>query len=139
MNKQFLMELSKIRPSQLYINSSKISAIEKQYSSLLKSVPPVPIKKLGEKFFYTDGHTRALAVFLRGLKEISVVWEDEELDWELYEVCLEWCEEEGINTIGDLQNRILDNADYHLRWIDRCKRLEDQMELRRKNKNENCT
>jgi hypothetical protein len=139
MDKPFLMKLSEIRPSQLYINSSKISAIKKQYSSLLKSVPPVPIKKLGGKIFYTDGHTRALAVFLKGLKEISVVWEDEELDWELYEVCLKWCEEEGINTIGDLQNRIIDNVNYQILWLDRCKRLEKQMELRRKNKNENCT
>ena len=94
---------------------------------MLKFIPPVPIKKLGEKTFYTDGHTRALAVFLSGLKEISVVWEDEELDWELYEVCLKWCEEEGINTIGDLQNRIIDNANYRLLWIDRCKSLEKQM------------
>lgn len=129
------MKLSKIRPSQLYINSSKISAIKKKYSSLLKFVPPVPIKKLGGKIFYTDGHTRALAVFLKGLKEILVIWEDEELDWELYEVCLKWCEEEGINTIGDLQNRIIDNTNYQILWLDRCKRLEKQMELRRKNKN----
>ncbi len=133
MNKPFLMNLSIIRPSQLYINSLKISSIEKQFSPLLKDFPPVPIKKLGGKIFYTDGHTRALAVFLKGLKEISVVWEDEELDWELYEVCIKWCEEEGIKTIGDLQNRIIDNDSYQLLWIDRCKRLEKQMELSRKN------
>jgi hypothetical protein len=135
MDKPFLMKLSEIRPSQLYINSSKISAIKKQYSSLLKSVPPVSLKKLGGKIFYTDGHTRALAVFLKGLKEISVVWEDEELDWELYEVCLKWCEEEGMNTIGDLQNSIIDNDNYQLFWLDRCKRLEKQMESSRKIEN----
>jgi hypothetical protein len=135
MNEPFLMNLAKIHPSQLYINSSKLSAVKKQYSTSLKFLPPVPIKTIEGKTFYTDGHTRAFFAFLEGLEEISVVWEDEELDWELYEVCLKWCEEEGMNTIGDLQNSIIDNDNYQLLWLDRCKRLEKQMESSRKIEN----
>ena len=89
------MKLDSIQPSQLYISSKKLDSIMK---SLERSKPvfvePIPIKKLGNQVVFVDGHTRALAAFLLGLSAVPVYWEDEELDWEEYEICVEWCKEE---------------------------------------------
>jgi len=31
-----------------------------------------------------------------------------------------WCKEEGIRTIGDLQDRVVDADAYQAQWLDRC-------------------
>ncbi|MGA2309824.1 MAG: ParB/Srx family N-terminal domain-containing protein [Candidatus Bathyarchaeia archaeon] len=93
---------------------------------------PVPVKKLGDQVVLVDGHTRAFAAFLLGFSEIPVEWEDEELDWEEYEVCVRWCKEEGIHTISDLKNRVISPKDYQVLWLDRCARMQRDLEEKRK-------
>jgi hypothetical protein len=133
MTHTFQMRLDSIQPSQLYISSEKLDNIMK---SLERSKPvfvePVPIKKLGSQIVFVDGHTRALAAFLLGLSEIPVYWEYEELDWEEYEICVAWCKEEGIHTISELRNRIVSPGDYQVLWLDRCERMQKNLEEKRK-------
>ncbi|HVP41466.1 MAG TPA: ParB/RepB/Spo0J family partition protein [Candidatus Krumholzibacteriaceae bacterium] len=129
----FQMKLNSIQPSQLYISSEKLGSIMK---SLEQSKPvfvePIPIKKLGNQVIFVDGHTRAFAAFLLGLSEIPVYWENEDLDWEEYEICVEWCKEEGIHTISDLKNRVVSSNDYQVLWLDRCGRMQRDLEEKRK-------
>ena len=136
MTKTFQMKLDSIQPSQLYISSEKLDRIMK---SLEQSKPtpiePIPIKKLGNQVVFVDGHTRALAAFLLGFSEIPVYYwenEDEELDWDEYEVCVRWCNEEGIHAISDLKNRIVSNKDYQVLWLDRCKKMQRDLEAKRR-------
>jgi hypothetical protein len=84
------------------------------------------------QIIFVDGHTRALAAFLLGLSEIPVYWEDEELDWEEYKICVEWCKEEGIHTISELRNRIVSPEDYQVLWLDRCERMQKSLKKREK-------
>jgi hypothetical protein len=99
-------------------------------------VEPIPIKKLGDQVVFVDGHTRALAAFLLGLSEVPVYWEeDEELDWKEYEICVEWCKREGIFSISDLKNRIVPHNDYQALWLDRCRRMQQDLEAERKTRN----
>ena len=129
----FQMKLNSIQPSQLYISSEKLDGIMK---GLEQSNPviiePIPIKKLGNQVIFVDGHTRAFVAFSLGLSEIPVYWEDEDLDWEEYEICVEWCKEEGIYTISDLENRIVSPSDYQVLWLDRCERMQKDLEEKRK-------
>lgn len=97
-----------------------------------ESIEPIPIKRLGNKIIFVDGHTRAFAAFLRGLSEVSVYWEDEELDWEAYKICVEWCRKEGIHTIADLRNRVVPQKDYKILWYRRCEKMQDDLEAKRK-------
>jgi len=131
--KAFHMKLDSIQPSQLYISSNKLDRIMK---SLERSKPvfvePIPIKKLGNQVVFVDGHTRALAAFLLDLSEVPVYWEDEELDWEEYEICVEWCKKEGIHTISDLKNRIVSHKDYEVLWLDKCRKMQQDLEAERK-------
>jgi hypothetical protein len=72
---------------------------------------------------------------LLGLSEIPVCyWKDEEgeLDWDEYEVCVRWCKEEGIHAISDLKNRVISPKDYQVLWLDRCGRMQREMEEKRK-------
>jgi hypothetical protein len=127
------MHLSKIQPSQLFINEDKLSRVMQNYDpEKPETLEPIPIKKLGNEIIYTDGHTRALVVYLHGLFEISVVWDEDELDWDAYKICVQWCKEEGILSIADLQERIIDPEIYEELWLKRCQELHEQLEARRK-------
>lgn len=127
------MKLSQIQPSQLYINSERLSevimALDRLKPDLIK---PIPVKKLGDKIVLTDDHTIVLAAFLRGVWEVRVYWEEDELDWNAYEVCVEWCRKEGVCTIADLKNRVVSPKEYDVLWVNRCKKMQQELEARRK-------
>lgn len=135
MTNTFQMKLDSIQPSQLYISSEKLDNIMKIFrKSKQKLIEPIPVKKLGNQVVFVDGHTRAFAAFLLGLSEVPVCWEDDELDWEEYEICVGWCREEGINAIADLKNRIVSPRDYQVLWLDRCEKMQKDLEKRRAQK-----
>jgi len=90
MAKTFWMKLEKIQPGQLFISSAKLSEVMKSFSS--QSIEPIPVKKLGKHVIFVNGHTRAFVAFLHDVSEVHVYWETDELDWEAYEICVEWCE-----------------------------------------------
>lgn len=132
MKKIFIMAITRIQPSQLYVNSAKLALILKKIDPRrLCSIAPVPIKKLNNQIIFTDGHTRALAAFLRGFKKINVFWDKDDLDWELYEQCVEWCQKEGIKTIADLRDRIISPGKYKILWLNRCEKLYRSLEKKR--------
>ena len=143
MTKTFQMKLDSIQPSQLYISSEKLDRVMKSLErSKPISIEPIPIKKLGKQVVFLDGHTRALAAFLLGFSEIPVYYwkdenEDDKLDWDEYEVCIEWCTEEGIHTISDLKNRIVSHKDYKILWLDRCRKMQQDLEVKEKTQRAN--
>jgi hypothetical protein len=131
--KAFQMRLGSIQPSQLYISSKKLDKVMKSLErSKPVSIEPIPIKKLGNQVVLLDGHTRAVAAFMLGLSEVPVYWEDEELDWEEYEICVEWCKKEGIHAISDLRSKIVPHKYYQVLWLDRCRRMQQDLEAERK-------
>ncbi|WP_053001288.1 hypothetical protein [Kosmotoga pacifica] len=66
---------------------------------------------------YTDSHTRAMAAYLNGLTELPVYWDEDELDLQAYEICVNWCIAEGIRSIFDLKARIIPRSDYKIPCI----------------------
>lgn len=137
MTKTFMMKLNGIHPSQLYISSEKLSEVMKTFDpNKPKSIEPIPIKKLENKIIFVDGHTRAFAAFLHNLSEVLVYWEDEELDWDAYKICVGWCKKEGIHTIGDLKCRVVPQKDYEILWYRRCEKMQQDLEAKRKHMKE---
>lgn len=129
----FMMKLDEIQPSQLYISSEKLSEVMKMFDPANhESVEPIPIKKLGNRIIFVDGHTRSFAAFLHKLSEVPVYWEGEELDWDAYELCVEWCKKEGIHTIADLKDRVVPQRDYEILWYRRCGKMQQDLEAKRK-------
>ncbi len=133
MAKIFKMKLEDIQPSQLYISSEKLCEVMKNLDpSDPESIEPIPIKKLENDIIFVDGHTRAFAAFLRGISEAPVYWEEEELDWEAYEICVEWCKKNGIHKISDLKNRVVPQKDYEILWYKRCEKMQQDLDKKRK-------
>ncbi|MEM2930202.1 MAG: ParB/Srx family N-terminal domain-containing protein [Thermoproteota archaeon] len=132
MAKIFRMRLEDMQPSQLYISFEKLCEVMKRFNPRDPgSIEPIPVKKLGDDIIFVDGHTRAFAAFLCGVSEISVYWEDEELDWEAYRICVEWCRESGIRRISDLKNRVIPQKDYEILWYKRCEDMQRDLEKKR--------
>jgi hypothetical protein len=135
MTKAFMMKLDEIQPSQLYISSEKLNEVMKTIEPKKpEEIEPIPIKKLGSRIVFVDGHTRAFAAFLHGFPVIPVYWEDEELDWDAYAICVEWCLKEGICTIADLKSRVVSQKDYEILWYKRCEEMQQDL-VKRKQEN----
>jgi hypothetical protein len=95
----FRMRLDEIQPSQLYINRAKLEIVMRMIESgQASSLGPIPIKELDGEIISTDGHTRA------------------------------WCKEEGIRTIANLADRIIDSAEYQVLWLERCRKMQQELE-----------
>ncbi len=128
----FTMRLEDIQPSQLFINAEKLSHVLRTFDpSDPETLPPIPVRKLAGQIIFTDGHTRALAAFLSGHPEIRVFWDEDELDWEAYAICVQWCREEGIRTIADLKDRVIPREEYERLWIQRCQQMQQTLERKR--------
>lgn len=112
----FQMGLERLQPSQLYISAEKLRAVR----TGTDQPEPIPIRQLGAHLIMTDGHTRAFAAWSSGLDEVPVVWDMDELDWDAYRICVQWCVQEGIHTIAGLQDRVIDAQAYQALWLDRC-------------------
>lgn len=132
MTKPFEMSIKKIQPSQLYISKKKLAKVHETFNpEKIESLGVIPIKKLDDEIIYTDGHTRAFAAFEKGFKTILVEWDKENLDWEMYRICVNWCKKEKIFTIEDLKNRIIDHPKYEELWYKRCKKMQEEVRSRR--------
>ncbi|MFU8795869.1 MAG: hypothetical protein ACNA7X_01035 [Dehalococcoidia bacterium] len=132
MTEVFTMRLDEIQPSQLFISSEKLSQVMRDFAPITPdTLPPIPVKELRGKTVLTDGHTRALAALLSNLSEVSVFWDEDDMDWEAYEICVDWCEEEGIRTIAYLRDRIVPPANYEELWLNRCAEMHRQLEAGR--------
>jgi len=119
----FYKTISEIQPSQLYISREKIDRISSWLKPAEHNYEPIPIKELNGHFIYTDGHTRAFLVARSGETKLKVTLDEDELDWHLYEHCVEWCVNEKIYSVYDLQSRIVDSADYKTLWDEQCTKL----------------
>ena len=125
----FTMQLKEIQPSQLYISEVKLKKVRTFLEDVdPRSFDPIPIKRIGDTTFFTDGHTKALALLEQGVEEIEVFWDEDDLDWLQYLICVSWCEEAKIRTIADLQNRVVDHSTYRRLWHKRCDAMQKEAE-----------
>lgn len=131
----FEMRLCDVQPSQLYISRKKLEAVEARLNGEggLACVP-LTVKRMRGRVTFTDGHTRAFALYRAGVETVTVEWEPDDWDWELYDVCLDWCAREGVGSVADFEGRILDPGEYDRLWIDRCAGMQREIADRRKEK-----
>jgi len=58
---------------------------------------------------------------------VPVYWDTDELDWEAYGVCVQWCLQEGIHSVLDLQTRVVTAEQYEELWIKRCRAMHEEL------------
>ncbi len=128
----FRMRLDEIQPSQLYISKAKYAEVLRFFETGKQSeLEPIPIKELDNELISTDGHTRGVAWFLRGSEEVDCVWEDLEMDWNEYRICVKWCKDAGIHSMIHLKDRFLDHSEYEILWYERCRVMQEDLERQR--------
>lgn len=124
------LPLAALQPSQLYICQAKFEGVQAWFAPAPgpgrgQRFDPVPVRRLGKDLVLTDGHTRALAAHLAGWRAVPAVWDEDDLDWQAYRICVRWCKAEGIRRVGDLATRIVSAEDYQRLWLDRCRALHE--------------
>jgi hypothetical protein len=126
------VKLDQLQPSQLYISQEKLSIIQAAYDlSSPEGVQPIPVKDLGRLRVMTDGHTRAFAAYLTGLTSVPTYDDPDDLDWEAYQICVDWCRAEGIHSVADLAGRVVNAEDYEHLWYDRCREMQADLAKKR--------
>jgi GNAT superfamily N-acetyltransferase len=115
------MRLNSLLPSQLYISQLKYDYwSERLLSSGLLDYEPVPIKRIGNDIFLTDGHTRALVLWQHGVREVDAYFDTDDEDWIAYVEDLKWCRDAQIRSVADLSARIIPHAEYEVKWCGLC-------------------
>lgn len=129
MKHEFMINLKDVQPSQLYICSEKLARVLEWFNpNDCSTYESIPIRKLNGKVIFTDGHTRAFAAYIGSVEEVKVHWDEDELDWNDYQICVDWCLKEGIKNISDLKNRVIDKKEYEVLWLERCKNMHEEPE-----------
>lgn len=126
------LKLTDIQPSQLYISDEKIRAVKKWFrKDDLSNFMPITIKELNGRIIFTDGHTRAWVAYIEGLERVPLAWEESDLDWEVYQVCVDACLAENVHSVIDFAGRTLSSDAYQEKWDKWCERLTASLEEKR--------
>jgi len=121
-----------IQPSQFFLSEEKIRQISEWFvPDDLSNFEPVTIKLINGDIIFTDGHTRAFVAYIKGLTKIPLLWDEDELDWEAYRICVNASKKRNIHCIADLKKRILSDTEYKKQWDNWCDTLHEILELQR--------
>ncbi|TYB84099.1 MAG: hypothetical protein FXF54_12315 [Kosmotoga sp.] len=124
----FMKKIIEIQPSQLYISERKLDfALKSIRKNGFDKKRPLPLLRIKGKDTFSDGHTRALAALMEETEEIPVYYDKDDLNIQMYEICIKWCQEERIFGIDDLKERIVSHKKYKELWLDRCKKMREKL------------
>lgn len=115
--------LAAVRPTQLYLSSEKLAAVCEWFDFEDPNDEPLPAFEHEGSWYLADGHTRAFATYLAGAETLRIYRDEdlrEEYDFEVYEACIEWCADAGVETVADLRGRIVGPVTFEAVWIERC-------------------
>ena len=125
--------LKDLQPSQFYISQAKLSNIQAWFhKDDLSNFEPLPVKVLDGIPILTDGHTRAVVAILAGLESVPLVYEEDELDWNLYRYCVKQCNQKGIHSPYDLVDRVISACEYEEKWINWCEQISSKLQQKQK-------
>lgn len=132
MPEPFAIEIDRLQPSQLYVSQSRLARLTARVGPAeVHRLHPVPVARLDGRLVLTDGHSRTLAAWRSGRREVVAIWEEDDLDWEAYHVCVGWCLQEGISSIAQLADRVVSGREFERLWLDRCRELHRSLEASR--------
>ena len=126
------VNLLSLQPSQLYISDEKLKSV-KNFFLEDKKFDPIPIKNLNNRIIITDGHTRVFYLYKMGYTIMNTVWDTDLMDWEMYQICVDWCIDDNIYSINNLENRVINEREYEIIWLNRCKLMQKKLLKKRNN------
>ena len=110
-----LCEISKIQPSQFYINKSKLERCKEWVKSSKDIV--IPIAVINGSTIALDGHTRLRVALEMGFPSVYV--EHDEYD-ECYNFFVNETIKRGITSVHDME--IISDSEYEIKWNKFCEK-----------------
>ncbi|MBS5725519.1 MAG: hypothetical protein KHW59_07050 [Clostridiales bacterium] len=114
--------------SQLYLNKSKLRDVERWFEPNHMSLcNPLPVYDFGNgRLTLTDGHSRAFIAYKHKTK-VPIIYDVDssvtsEIGQKLYKNDIVWCQRFNIQTVADLEARLVNSSKYQSLWINRCDR-----------------
>ena len=112
--------------SQLYLNEIKLENIKKWFDpNQMDLCAPLSVFDFGNgRLTLTDGHSRVFVAHQYKIK-IPIVYDTDDVvmckEGQLfYKNDINWCQRFNIQTVADLEPRIIDSSKYQYLWIERC-------------------
>lgn len=112
--------------SQIYISANKLARVEAWFSPAALENEPLPVHDFGNgRYTLTDGHTRAFHVWRTGVQTLPVIYDIDDIitcpeGQLLYRMDIGWAKWYGLNSIADLEDRVVSGEDYRRLWNERC-------------------
>ena len=129
------LELRDLQPSQFYLSEKKLENVRSWFDpDKMSRFDAIPVKILDGLPVMTDGHTRAVAAVLAGLERVPLVWDEDDLDWDMYRRCVEECTKRNVFSPQDLVQRILPEAAYEAEWDQWCDVMQAEVREKRRKK-----
>jgi hypothetical protein len=123
------LPVGEVRPSQLYLSGEKVAEVAAWFDFDDPDYGTLPAFEHEGDWFLADGHTRAFLAHLAGFDTLRVERDTEvrdEYDFAVYEAAIEWCEDEGVTSIGDLAGRVVEPETFREEWVARCRSVGEQ-------------
>ena len=118
------VSLEDLRPNNWYINRAKLDSVREVWQrGEQNKLPPVDVATIDGDLSLIDGHSRAFAALERGETHIEAMVRDvEEIEGStaLYRHIHESGPRLGIETIADLNDRIVESDEHERLWIGYC-------------------
>lgn len=128
------LTIKDLQPSQFYISQKKIDDINKWFNpNDLSNFEPIPIKILDGEIVITDGHTRIVAALQNGLYKVPLVYDEDELNWDMYRECVKECKKLNITSPLSLLSRIISEDEYEIKWNKWCDEMQQMVLNKTKN------
>ena len=122
------LSLLDLQPSQFYISEEKLCAVRQWFNPEdLTNFNAIPVKMLDGEPVMTDGHTRAVAALMAGIKKVPLVLETDDLDWEMYKACVTACRERNVRSPQDLMMRVITSEEYCEKWDAWCDQMQSDI------------
>ena len=122
------LRLTELQPSQFYVSEKKLAEINNWFRpEELSGFAPIPVRLLDGLPVMTDGHTRAVAALLAGLDAVPLVWDEDELDWEMYRRCAAECQKRQVVSPENLVSRVVPEEEYREKWDRWCDRMQEEV------------
>lgn len=127
--KEIYLSFDELRPSQIVVSEKKLTNATEHINSIGSAYKPLPVRKHNDKYVLTDGHARALALYIKGDDKVKVVIDEESIDERFYNKCLELCEKQELTSISKLKDKVVDHDVYMAIWDENCVCLYDEIKL----------
>ena len=126
------LELKDLQVSQFYISNAKLEEIKKWFNKDdLSNFDAIPVKIIDDDIVMTDGHTRAVLAIMNDINKVPLVWESDDLSWDMYQECVKECKRQNIKSPYDLLSRIVDEDEYKDKWDKWCDNMQKEVKERR--------